>query len=125
MFRNKWKETTQTTKKLEGHTKITSVEKEKVKDPRRVAQGKRLAAISREAKERKAREREAAARQAQLEEKQETNENFFNASYAIIPMIGIAFGGYYFLYLRNSNKNEDREDRKEEEPKKKPNLEKL
>ena len=34
-------------------TKITLVEKERVKDPRRVEQGKRLAAISREAKERK------------------------------------------------------------------------
>ena len=40
--------------------KITSVEKnEKVKDPRRVEAGKRLAAISRQAKERKAKEREA------------------------------------------------------------------
>ena len=46
-------------------TKITSVVKEKIKDPRRVAQGKKLGAIGREAKERKAKER---ARQAQLEE---------------------------------------------------------
>ena len=37
---------------MEGETNITTVEK--VKDPRRVAQGKRLAAISREAKERRA-----------------------------------------------------------------------
>ena len=105
-------------------TKITSVEKEKVKDLRRVAQGKRLAAISREAKERKARDREAARRKAQLEEKQ---ENFFNASYAIIPIIGIAFGGYYFLYLRNpvGNENRDTAGTVQEEPKKKPNLEKL
>ena len=42
-------------------TKITSVEKERVKDPRRVEQGKKLAAISREAKERKARERQQRA----------------------------------------------------------------
>ena len=40
---------------MEGETKITIVEK--VKDPRMVAQGKRLAAISREAKARKAEER--------------------------------------------------------------------
>lgn len=40
--------------------KITSVEKnEKVKDPRKVEAGKRLAAISKQAKERKAKEREA------------------------------------------------------------------
>ena len=39
---------------MEGETKITTVEK--VKDPKRVAQGKRLAAISREAKARKAKE---------------------------------------------------------------------
>ena len=92
----------------------------------------KLGAISREAKEHKAKER---AMQAQLEEEdgrhhQETNEFFLSASYAIIPIIGIAFGGYYFLYLRNSTEKENREDRKEEEPKKterkqKPNLEKL
>ena len=104
--------------------KITSVEKEKIKDPRRVAQGKKLAAISREAKERKARDREAAIREAarrtQLKEEQETNASY--ASYAIIPIIGIAFG---FLYLRNPTKNENRDNTQEgEEPKKKPNLEK-
>ena len=39
--------------------KITTVEKSaKVKDPRKVELGKRLAKISREAKERKARQRE-------------------------------------------------------------------
>ena len=106
-------------------TKITSVIKEKIKDPRRVAQGKK-----KEAKERKAKER---AMQAQLEEgedrrHQETNENFLNVSYAIIPIIGIAFVGYYFLYLRNSTEKENREDREEPkkiESKQKPNLEKL
>ena len=111
-------------------TKITSVIKEKIKDPRRVAQGKKLGAISREAKERKAKER---AMQAQLEEgedrrHQETNENFLNVSYAIIPIIRIAFVGYYFLYLRNSTEKENREDREEPkkiESKQKPNLEKL
>ena len=76
-------------------TKITSVEKEKIKDPRRVAQGKKLAAISREAKERKAKEREAVM-QAKLEEKQETSKFSFFNSYAIIPVIGIVFGGYFF-----------------------------
>ena len=41
---------------MESETKFTTVEK--VKDPRRVAQGKRLAVISREAKARKAKERQ-------------------------------------------------------------------
>ena len=92
-------------------TKITSVEKEKIKDPRRVAQGKKLAAISREAKERKAKEREAVM-QAKLEEKQETSKFSFFNSYAIILVIGIVFGGYYFLYLRpaNTEKNENQEE---------------
>ena len=102
---------------MEGDTKITSVEIEKVKDPKRVEQGKRLAAISREAKERKARER---AQQLKQEAKQQQHTSFFN-SYAIIPIIGIAFGGYYFLYLRNpvgTNNNENREEI-QKEPKKK------
>ena len=90
------------TEDTEGHNpKITSVVKEKIKDPRRVPQGKKLAAISREAKERKARERKAAIRKeeaARCEEEQQ--ENFFNTSYALIPIIGIALGGYYFLFLR-------------------------
>ena len=85
----------------EGNTKITLVVKEKVKDPRRVAQGKKVAGISGEAKERKAREREAAIRKEEAircEEQQETNASY--GLCAIIPIIGIAFGGYYFLYLR-------------------------
>ena len=100
---------------IEGHTansEETSKITEKVKDPRRVAQGKKLAAISREAKARKAREREEAIR------KEEANrcEEQGNASYALytIPIIGvIALGGYYFLELRPTN------------PEKNPNLEKL
>ena len=48
-----------------GPPKITS--EVKVKDPRRVAQGKRLAAISREAKARKAREREMSIRKEEVE----------------------------------------------------------
>ena len=59
---------------MEGDTKITSVEKEKLKDPKRVEQGKRLAAISREAKERKARER---AQESRQEVKQQQHTSFF------------------------------------------------
>ena len=43
---------------VQSTPKITKAEKnEKIKDPRKVEAGKKLAAISREAKERKARER--------------------------------------------------------------------
>ena len=56
-------------KETEG-TKITSVQKEKVKDPRRVEQRKRLAAISREAKERKARERARLEAEQQREQRE-------------------------------------------------------
>ena len=105
-------------------TKITAVEKERVKDPRRVEQGKRLAAISREAKERKARERAQ-----RLEEEAKADgagpEGSFSPYALIIPMVGIALGGYYFLYLRRSNEREERGEDEPEEPRKKPNLEEL
>ena len=65
--------------------KITTVEK--VKDPRRVEQGKRLAAIPREAKERKAKEREQ-------RKVSESSEFLW-----VIPVIVIVAldGGYYFF----------------------------
>ena len=59
----------------QGQPKITTVEK--VKDPRRVAQGKRLAAISREAKARKKQERL---------EQQEQEEGSGNLS-CILPVV--------------------------------------
>ena len=55
----------------EEASKITTVKK--VKDPRSVEQGKRLAAISREAKKCKAREREQRCR-GNFDGQQETNE---------------------------------------------------
>ena len=108
-------------------TKITSVEKEKVKDPRGVEQGKRLAAISREAKERKARER--AHLEAEQQREQREAESFTPYVF-VIPMVGIALGGYYLYHLYRPNNRKEREeppkeDRREEGPKKKPNLEKL
>ena len=99
-------------------TKITSVEKERVKDPRRVEQGKKLAAISREAKERKARERQQ--RQIEVESKSES----FSPCTLIIPTIGIALGGCYLYHLYRPGEKEEKEDRREE-PKKKSRLEKL
>ena len=67
--------------------KITTVGK--VKDPRRVEQGKRLAAISREAKERKAKERE----QHKVSESSE--------SLWIIPVtVIVALCGGYYLFTK-------------------------
>ena len=116
----------------EGHNpKITSIVKEKIKDPTRVAQGKKLAAISRQAKERKAKEREAAAQEKWAVKFEK--ECFLSKSYGVYGVYAlisvIAFGGYYFLYLRNGLRNpkktEDNiQENRNEEPKK-PNLEKL
>ena len=81
---------------------------------------KKLAAISRQAKERKAKERKA-EREAAIRKEESDRENS-NAPYtlfAIIPVI--LFGGYY-LYFRKP-KNENIEDGEPE--KQKPNLEKL
>ena len=107
-------------------TKITSVEKEKVKDPRRVEQAKRLAAISREAKERKARER--AQRLKEEAEQQGGTESGFKfvsfSQYTLVPIVGIALG-YYILYNDKEDRPEEREEQGEEEPRKKPKLEKL
>ena len=80
-------------------TKITAVEK--VKDPRRVKQGKKLAAISREAKERKARER--AERQREAESKSELLSPYL----VIVPVIGLTIYGGYHYYYRYDNKGEE------------------
>ena len=94
--------------KKEETPKITSVVKtERIKDPRRVAQGKKLAAISREAKARKAKEREAIIGKEESEKCEKEN---YTSLYAIIPAIGIVmFGGYYFLYFRRKPNEQEKE----------------
>ena len=110
-------------------TKITSVEKEKVKDPRRVEQGKRLVAISKEAKERKAKD---LAQREQQWMKEEAKAESMSPYVFVIPAIGIAVGGYYLLYLHRSGGGKDqvkegpsKSTDQKEEPKKEPNLERL
>ena len=100
-------------------TKITSVEKEKVKDPRRVEKGKRLAAISREAKERKAREK--VQRETEQQREQREAESFTPYVF-VIPMVGTALGGYYLYHLYRPNNRKEREELPEDQN---PNLEKL
>ena len=78
-------------------TKITS---DKPKDPKRVAQGKKLAVISKEAKERKMRERVQA-------------ENAQNSSYWTNIMLGttaVGVIGYvvYYKVFKNKTKNKDK-----------------
>ena len=91
-----------------------------MKDPRRVAQGKRLAAISREAKARKAREREASIRREEVEKCERSEKE--NYSYAILPVIGIlAIGGGYYLYQRK--KDQQPANDSEVAEKQQPNLE--
>ena len=81
--------------------KITKTEKsEKIKDPRKVEAGKRLAAISREAKERKAREKVVTAKTA----KPDTQDSSTSIDYKyIIGGVGVvaAVGGLYFVYKRD------------------------
>ena len=99
--------------------KITS--EVKVKDPRRVAQGKRLAVISREAKARKAREREASIRR---EVDRCEKENYFS-SYTLLPVIGILVvgGGYYFFQQRKKDQQPADNDNDNEKPSENSNLE--
>ena len=99
--------------------KITSEVKVKVKDPRRVAQGKRLAQISREAKARKAREREASIRKEEVE-RCERSERESYSPYALLPVIGVlAISGGYYLYQRKK----DQQPANEVAEKRQPHLE--
>ena len=72
---------------MEEEPKITTVEK--VKDPRRVAQGKRLAAISRKAKAKKQKER--------LEQQRQEEESGILPCFLLVVIIGgaIATVGCY------------------------------
>ena len=100
--------------------KITS--EVKVKDPRRVAQGKRLAAISREAKARKAREREVSIRKEEVEKCE--RENY---SYAVLPVIAgvlVVGGGYYFYQQRKKDQQPTNDnDNSEKQPSRNSHLE--
>ena len=89
--------------------KVTAVEKsEKTKDPRKVELGKRLAKISKEAKERKAKHREAYRKQseAELDSNDQSLSEEINDYVDFIPFrylvggvtIVAALGGLYYAY---------------------------
>ena len=84
---------------MEGETKITTVEK--VKDPKRVAKGKRLAAISKEAKARKAKERQ----------EQQHQESEFSSYLLLVPVIvTAAFVGRYRYWFGSVKKEPKKEE---------------
>ena len=74
---------------MEDETKITTVEK--VKNPKRVEQGKRLAAISREAKAPKAAER------ARVNECLE-NANMLYLVVGTVAVAGLCYGAYTYFF---------------------------
>ena len=101
--------------------KITS--EVKVKNPLRVAQGKRLAAISREAKARKAKEREASIRREEVDRCERSEKENYFPSYALLPVIGILVvgGGYYFFQRKKKPDNNNNDNN--EKPSENSNLE--
>ena len=70
-------------------TTITTVEK--VKNPKRVEQGKRLAAISKEAKAHRAAERKKA------EEECIENSNLLYVTVGVLGVVGLGYGVYNFF----------------------------
>ena len=81
----------------------------KVKNPLRVAQGKKLAAISKEAKARKAREREENIRKEEVDRCEK--ENYFPyATTTLFPVIGIlVFGGSYYFFQQRKKEEDNNE----------------
>ena len=89
---------------MSEENKVTAVEKsEKAKDPRKVELGKRLAKISREAKERKARQREAEREREKSEAKDIDRIAGFSDYVDFRYVVGgvtivAALGGLYYTY---------------------------
>ena len=90
--------------------KITSDKKsEKIKDPRKVELGKRLAKISREAKERKARMRSEADREAGHERTRFAKEinDYVDFRYFVGGVMVVALWGLYYAYKRDQRQSEE------------------
>ena len=88
--------------------KVTSVEKtEKVKDPRKVELGKRLAKISREAKERKAKLQSEVENRERTHFTKEINDyvdfRYFVGGVTVVA----ALGGLYYAYKRDKRQSEE------------------
>ena len=98
---------------MSEETKITTTE-QRVKNPGRVAAGRRLAAISKEAKARKAEER----RRAGKEEECTGNANLLYVSVGVLGVIGLGYGTYIFL-CKKEEPQEKQEQQQEQQPEKK------
>ena len=91
--------------------KITTTEK--VKNPKPVEQGRRLAAISKEAKARKAEERK------KLEEECTGNANLLYVSVGILGVVGLGYGTYNFLCKKEETQQQEQPQTQEKQPEKK------
>lgn len=100
---------------MEAETKVITIEK--VKDPRRVAQGKRLAAISREAKARKAEERQRVKECVD-------NANMLYLAVGATAVAGLTYGVYRYLNTTKDTK-EDPQPKVEEPTTRTSKLERL
>ena len=96
--------------------KITTAEK--VKNPKWVEQGRRLAAISKEAKARKAEERK------KLEEECTGNANLLYVSVGMLGVIGLGYETYNFL-CKKEEPQEKQEEQREKQPEQKNNFDDL
>ena len=104
---------------MEEEPKITTVEK--VKNPGRVAQGKRLAAISKAAKARKAEER----RRAGKEEECTGNANLLYVSVGVLGVVGLGYGVYNFLCKKEEEPQQEEPQAQEKQPEQKKNFDDL
>ena len=103
---------------MSEESKITTVEK--VKNPGRVAAGKRLAAISKEAKARKAEERKKAEAECI------GNSNLLYVTVGVLGVTGLGYGVYTFLCKKEQQEQEQQEQPQEKvEPEKKSNFDDL
>ena len=91
--------------------KMTTVEK--VKNPGRVAAGKRLAAISKEAKARKAAERKKAESEC-IE-----NSNLLYVSVGVLGVVSLGYGAYNFLCKKEEPQQQQQQQEQEQQPQEK------
>ena len=107
----------------DGPKLFTTAEKvkipeQKVKNPKRVEQGKRLAAISKEAKARKAEERKKAEAECT------GNANLLYVSVGVLGVVGLWYGVYNFL-CKQEQPQQQQQEKVEKQPEKKNNFDDL
>ena len=104
---------------MSGEPKMTTVEKvkipePKVKNPGRVAAGKRLAAISKEAKARKAEERKKS------EEECTGNSNLLYVSVGVLGVVGLGYGVYNFLCKQEEPQQQPQQEEPQQQQQQQP-----